>query len=287
MNNFAAFILSNRRPDRIHTLKTLKRAGYSGKVFIVIDNEDPTQSQYKNTHGEMVVTFNRQKWFELTDDGDNFGKDKGVVYARNACWELAKELKVDSFIVLDDDYTNFEYRFRKDGSGCNLSMREGLDSVFQIMVEFLRQTPALSVAMSQGGDFIGGPTPEKRRLTRKCMNTFVCLTDRPFCFYGHINEDVNCYVTEGRRGKLFFTIPSVMVHQHATQTQPGGLTEYYLDVGTYVKSFYSVMYAPSCVTIGLMGDPAGGQTRIHHKINWDNAVPKILSQVHKKCKPNS
>ena len=54
----------------------------------------------------------------------------------------------------------------------------------------------------------------------------------------------------------------------------GGWTEFYLEMGTYVKSFYSVMYNPSCVKVAEMGDK---HKRIHHKVIWNNAVPKIIS----------
>ena len=46
------------------------------------------------------------------------------------------------------------------------------------------------------------------------------------------------------------------------------------------ESFYTVMYAPSCVQVGDMGRM---NKRLHHKINWDNAVPKILSESYRKA----
>ena len=39
-NDFAILILTHGRPDNIKTLSSLKRAGYTGKYYIVIDNED-------------------------------------------------------------------------------------------------------------------------------------------------------------------------------------------------------------------------------------------------------
>ena len=52
------------------------------------------------------------------------------------------------------------------------------------------------------------------------------------------------------------------------------MTDVYLDYGTYVKSFFSVMYNPSSVKISHIGK----HKRIHHQINWNNAVPKIISE---------
>jgi hypothetical protein len=70
--------------------------------------------------------------------------------------------------------------------------------------------------------------------------------------------------------------------QMQTQSNAGGMTEMYLESGTYVKSFYSVMYAPSCVKVGELGDPRSPHYRIHHSINWRVAVPKIMRETVRK-----
>ena len=114
------------------------------------------------------------------------------------------------------------------------------------------------------------------------MNTFVCDVDRPWVMTGRMNEDVNTYVTEGRKGKLFFTVLQAKIVQVTTQSNDGGMTNLYLDSGTYVKTFYTIMYAPSCVKVGVMGDPRGKKYRIHHRINWNNTAPKILREEWKK-----
>ncbi|HDQ7021628.1 TPA: hypothetical protein QBH20_004630, partial [Escherichia coli] len=106
--------------------------------------------------------------------------------------------------------------------------------------------------------------------------------DRPFSFMGRINEDVNTYTNLGRCGELFMTIGAVQLGQKQTQKNSGGMTELYLDSGTYVKSFYSVMYAPSCVKISLMG---ASHKRIHHQVTWNNAAVKILHEKYRKKTP--
>jgi hypothetical protein len=57
------------------------------------------------------------------------------------------------------------------------------------------------------------------------------------------------------------------------------MTELYLNNGTYTKSFFSVICNPSSVKISTMGD---AYRRVHHKVYWDNAVPKIISSIYKK-----
>jgi hypothetical protein len=99
--------------------------------------------------------------------------------------------------------------------------------------------------------------------------------DKPVQFIGRSNEDVNCYITYQHRGAVFLTLYQLSLNQKITQSNAGGMTELYLDQGTYVKSFYSVMYHPSATKISLMGRY---DMRIHHKINWENTAPKIIPQ---------
>jgi hypothetical protein len=111
------------------------------------------------------------------------------------------------------------------------------------------------------------------------MNSFVCSVDKPFKFIGRINEDVNTYVRLGGIGDIFLTIMCLQLDQKDTQSNAGGMTDVYCDSGTYVKSFYSVMINPSCVKVKPMGV---SNKRLHHSINWNNAVPCIISGKYKK-----
>ena len=101
-------------------------------------------------------------------------------------------------------------------------------------------------------------------------------TDRPYYFYGRLNEDATAYVLGNQQGKLIFTLGMCTIQQVRTQANKGGLTEAYLEFGTYLKSFYSVIFCPSAVKIGTLG--LKGSKRIHHSINWDHTAPKILDQ---------
>ena len=114
------------------------------------------------------------------------------------------------------------------------------------------------------------------------MNSFICSNQRPFAFVGRVNEDVNTYTSMSRTGSVFLTVRQVKLDQKQTQSNAGGMTEMYLDSGTYVKSFYSVMYSPSCVKVGVMGDPRSGHVRLHHDIDWTRTAPCILREEHRK-----
>ena len=80
--------------------------------------------------------------------------------------------------------------------------------------------------------------------------------------------------------KLMFTVTDLAITQKQTQTNSGGMSDVYLDSGTYLKSFYTVLFQPSCTTVERMG----GNTyhRIHHRIEWEHCVPKILNERYRK-----
>ena len=279
--DFAVFILSHGRPNNVMTINTLKKANYTGKWYIVVDNEDNTADEYIKNFGDKVLIFDKEKVAKTFDTADTQKDRRTVVYARNVCFELAEQIGVTYFLELDDDYNEFSYRKEIDGMLTQRVNVKQADKMFSLMIDFLEQTNSLTVAFGQGGDFVGGLQSGlyKQGLKRKAMNTFFCSVNKPFKFVGRINEDVNTYLLYGSRGELFFTISDVMINQMTTQENKGGMTDIYIDSGTYLKSFYTVMMCPSCVKISRMGNK---NMRIHHNITWDNAVPKILNEKWKK-----
>lgn len=109
---FVVFILSHGRSDTVITLNALENAGYTGDWFIVIDNEDKTAEAYYERFGaDKVIMFDKLEQSKKFDTADNFSDRRTIVYARNACFEIAKELGYDYFLQLDDDYTAFMYRY--------------------------------------------------------------------------------------------------------------------------------------------------------------------------------
>lgn len=281
LKDFAALILTHGRPDRVFTYDTLRRSGYTGRIVIVVDNEDTAGQQYREKYGDQVVVFNKAKAAKITDPGDNFGGTNGVVFARNASFEIARKLEIKYFIMLDDDYRHFQFRFDHK-LGYRPRVCKQLDRVFAAMLRFYIDSGYTAVSMAQGGDFIGGEACQNAqsiRASRKAMNSFVCSPDRPFKFMGRLNEDVNAYMRPASVGALFLTTNQLSLEQTQTQSNAGGLTEMYLDLGTYVKSFYSVLYHPSSVKVAMLRDRSA---RLHHKVSWKHTTPKIIPESFRK-----
>jgi len=279
-NKFAVFILSHGRAESVYTVKSLRKHGYTGDIILVIDNEDSTADEYRKRFNRVEI-FDKLEISKTFDEADNFKDRRAIVYARNASFEIARKLGYEYFIQMDDDYTGFDYRLYTEESQKPKTVRS-LDKVFKAVLEFYKRTPFVTISMAQGGDFIGGKKNQMARtptIYRKCMNSFLCSLERPFQFVGRINEDVNTYVYKQSLGLLMGTIPMVSLTQKTTQKTKGGMSEIYMDNGTYVKSFYTVIFAPACTWIKPMGDK---HMRLHHAIRWNNAVPKIIAERFKK-----
>jgi hypothetical protein len=283
--DFAVFILTHGRPDNIITLKTLRNLGYTGKIYFIIDNEDKTaEKYYENFGSDNVIMFDKKAMADMVDEGNNFDERRTITHARNACFQIAKDLGIIYFMQLDDDYRMFMFRINHlmQYPSKKYLIRTLLDNAFDLMLNYYKSINAKSIAISQGGDWLGGSdngltTSLGRR--RKCMNSFICSVERPFQFIGAMNEDVNTYTTTGTRGDLFLNIPFFSLDQEQTQSQEGGITDMYLKYGTYCKSFTTVMMSPSSVKVRMM---IANHRRLHHSVKWKNTVPMIIREHNKK-----
>jgi hypothetical protein len=252
--SFAAFILTHGRPHDVITFTTLRASGYTGRIILLVDNEDESAPIYCEKFGvENVIIFDKAVIAQTFDTGDNTSERRASVFARNASLHIAHDLGLDYFVQLDDDYKQFEYRHKNKGVLLTTPV-SSMDAVCDAMLDFLDDTGVLTVAFSQGGDHLGGAsTFDKLKVKRKAMNSFFFKRTNGVQFVGRLNEDVNTYVTHGARGSLFLTLLRLQLVQGKTQDTPGGLSELYRDTGTYLKSFFTVMMAPSCTKIVMMG----------------------------------
>lgn len=270
--NFGIFIYCWGRPDFDNTIKSLRRCGYTGKIYCLLDDLDETRLQYIAKYGEEnCYVFDKKAVAKETDLMNNFNNLASTVLVSNVIFSAAKHFNLDYFAVMCDDYTQFSHKRNKE------RRTRKLNEVFDVFVDFLKNTQKVScIAMAQGGDYA---TADKPLVKRKVMNSFICATNRPFRFCGAMNDDVNMYVSNGIRGKIYLTYNRFMLHQPPTQVVDGGLSEVYKKYNTYVKSFYSVMLWPSGIKVAMMGDK---HPRIHHKIDYNATFPMIIRESFKK-----
>ena len=153
--DFAVFILSHGRADTISTYKALRDGGYTGRTYVVIDNEDDQEELYRQKFGDDIIQFDKRDYLEKTDLGDLDTDRRIGVFARNFIQDEAKRLGYKFHLQLDDDVHGFGYRFVQDGRlrcvKCN-----HLDEVFDGMVQMMKGTPITSLSFGLSSYYLGG-----------------------------------------------------------------------------------------------------------------------------------
>lgn len=276
------FIITYKRPDpkQQKTLKLLESMGYSGRLKLVLSNDDPTVDKYIENYGrDRVYVFDRES--VDCDYFDNEYPYTGCCAVRNAAWDIAADLGWTHFLVLDDDYTALMWNMpllvpKKIWTGPRKWTALGVwEKVNDLMWDALDAIPRLiCVGMAQGGDNQGRGV--KKPCKRKVMQTFYLRTDRRFPFMARLNDDVTGYFNVNLQGR-FFTLQHALtvVMQPQTQSRPGGVTEEYRRLGTYRKSMYTMLRWPGHVRVKYQ--PTLG--RIHHFI-VPFAYPQILESAY-------
>ena len=100
---FACFILTYGRPQNQQTYRSLRKHGYTGPIYLIIDDEDTTGDEYIRRYGKEVIRFCKEDAARVTDRGDNIQKKNTVLFARNMCHKIAEGLGLDFFLELDDE----------------------------------------------------------------------------------------------------------------------------------------------------------------------------------------
>ena len=59
-NNFAVVILTHGRADKVYTFNSLRKQGYTGDIYLVIDNEDKQQEDYKKNFKDKVIILDKK-----------------------------------------------------------------------------------------------------------------------------------------------------------------------------------------------------------------------------------
>ena len=299
-NDFCVLILSHGRPENVVTVNTLTRFGYTGAWFIVLDDLDPTKEEYEKKFGkEKIIVFDKEKVMHdpSTDSMDNFYFHKSIVYARQSCIQIAKDLGYRYFAEYEDDYDSVRWRMNEEIEYSSKMLSDAhntLDRVFDVMLDYLIEAPRItSICMAQSGDYIGGGGSRmiQEQSRRKGMNSWMIDTERPFDFAGTMNDDVVAYTTLSTRGVLFLTTGFIAINQKQTQSNASGNTDMYKKFGTYAKGFYSVISCPSGVKVTplfntsarkAVGPKTNNTFRLHHAVDWKSVAPKILSPSVKK-----
>lgn len=274
----AIFICTHGRPDKQITLKALRDAGYTGKIYLVLDDEDNTRPYYHDNLGmcDDFVFFNKQAIIDCTNTTSYPPNRKTILYAKNACEQFAKRDGVDCFVICDDDIPGFRYRYIEDGSCKSQTITKNMDKVVDSYYEFLKftKTSATSFGMAQfyftGKECFSNEALQKWRIPY----TFVFRNaDFTVDWVSDYGEDITTAIEQSRHGQFQCALPYVQMNLSPMGVGDGGMVELHKD--TFKLAEYGHIWHPDCEQIRYYKNHWMSQ------IQRDFAFPKLISSNRK------
>lgn len=278
MNDFAVFIITHDRAERQSSLDCLLRMGYTGQYWLVVDNEDPSINRYLDLYPNNILVFNKADFMENTDIGSR-RTEACATFARNAVECLALKLGYQFFLVMDDDITDFRFRYDEDDSLKSFKVKTSLDDIFSAYVEFLRTTGVSTVSFGVAKTFIGGVSSlanDKIAGLRECYTMFFRNNRYRVDWVSAVYEDIITSSLSGKKGQVWLQLPFVQLDTVAMVENSGGNTSMYKAFQQFEYPFHSVMYMPGTMSIVYKNNKYLGVISKKHD------VPMIISNIYQK-----
>ena len=276
-NNFAVFIISHERSERVESYNTLIRGGYTGQVYIVIDDEDSQKYDYLNRFGERIVIFNKDDYINC----DRIVQEQtrtSAVYARNAVEHIARKLELNSFAVLDDDIVSLRYRWPQDKVVKSLSVIGGLDDVFRWYTDYMIDTDIATLSFTQVMFYVGGVNNLEQRICdlRETYQIHIRNVSKPVDWSAIINEDIITELRTAKTGYIWWSIPYLVYDAVKMNDKSGGVKELYDEMLANKRAMLAVVSSPDCCKIGY----SHGKIRILQ--DRKSSYPMIISSEYRK-----
>lgn len=265
---FVVFICTHGRPYNQSTLKVLRNCGYTGIVYLVVDDEDNTRYLLEDLFDDntLSLTFSKQHHIESDDCGTDSPVRNTHLYAWNACEKFARDLGFDYAIIADDDLTGFRYRYEDNNHLKSIPITKNIDKLFNYYIEYMDNTNISALSVADARNYIGGKANNGRN-----MNTLVFrkVKDK-IVWKSEMYEEMVTSLLAQQTGKFIFQ-PTFFQYDTKTMAKDvtGGMEKIYNSMGILKRSSYVVMFHPSCVQFDA--------NNTGFKLNKDRAFPKIVS----------
>lgn len=283
-DDFAVFILTHGRPDKQLTFNTLLESGYTGKVYFVVDNQDETIEAYRENYGDMVIMFNKDAEYEETDTYTNQKIMLGVVYARNVCFKLAKEMGLKYFVNCDDDIQKLSYKMPFDKKLITKPVKN-LDRCLEAFIDFMEGSRVECMSLSEDGIYMGGVNKMVEAMRNWSFTHFFLMkADSDLRFRSLWVEDIIFSIEKQRMGKKVLSTTMVsmrMPTREAIRNQKGGMRDAYNQSNEYVVAYMPIVTSPDCSKVHMKDG------HIKHTKKNDAFMVKILSDRWKKVRESA
>lgn len=281
--NTAVFICTHGRPDTQHTLKTLRDSGYTGKIYLVLDDEDETYPYYHHNLGycDDIWEFNKQFYIDKSDTGTNENQRKCILYAKNCCEDLAQNMKLDAFVIADDDILNFRFRYAEDGHLKSQKVLSTMDDIMDAYYKAMLDCNMVATGFGftqfyfSGSDSFSSDNIQKYRVP---YNFVFRNANYKVDWMSWFGEDIITAVYYGRIGQLWTALPYVQQEIVSLASADGGMKDTYDSNSSVRLAMQNVMYLPA----ELKAYQYKGKYMA--SIKRENAFPKLISSSFKKNK---
>ena len=143
------WVLTNEKPkDRIGKIQLIdatskfkkmrKSLGHKRHYLDKEDIKEVIEYYEKYSTSKNVKIFDKKYYADRVDEGNNFDERRTITHARNACFDIAKQIGVTYFIQLDDDYKQFKFRF-ENKLGYEAVIKN-IDKTFDSFLNFYKNT---------------------------------------------------------------------------------------------------------------------------------------------------
>jgi len=281
MSKFAIFILTHGRPDSQLTLNLLERVGYSGDIYLVLDDQDKTIQKYIDNYGpEKIVVFDKNEFVVRTDTGNSNPVFGCGVYARNAIEHIAKELGYKVFAQADDDILNFRIRYPRDNKIRSHCIDNVFNDIINEYIEFIQNEHIAYVGFGNAPTYMGGI--ESFNLNNQNFPYAFMIRNGNIDVDWKMNfsDDYATPISLNTVGNLCIQVPFVQIDESpvakVTDKNSGGMVDSYRNQTDVSLAFYMKMLNPNSVSITLT-DVGVKLARHGRKLR-----PKIISGRYKK-----
>lgn len=277
-NDFAVFICTHGRPNAQHTYNTLRKCGYTGRIYLVLDNTDNSIQEYANNFdAEEILIFDKNYYInsDRFDNGDNKLHAKCILYAKRAVEDIARLMNFRFFAIADDDIVNFVIRYPQGNKLATYEIQD-FDTVLDNYISLLTDCTAavgFGIALSY---FKGIKTFEYQNLCKRILpyqfvirNSSVAVNWQSWMCEDDITELQSSAV-----GNIWLSVPYVaqQIKPIGSSNNAGGMVEQYRDFDTYTLKFNIIKYCPRKTYISYDG------SKYVLRKQTNNCFPKIISE---------
>ena len=285
--DFAIFICTHGRPDRQLTLNALLNCGYTGKVYLVLDDTDITIQQYIDNFGsDMLLIFNKNHYINTVNTSMSHPYYKCILYAKCAVEDIAKNMELSAFVIADDDLTGFSLRYPIGTSLKRFKIRS-IDEILTLYIDYLLTTNTSILGIGHGGTYFGGVSVFDDSTMSKLINLGVPYNfifrnvSIPISWTSAFGEDDVTNNANSIIGNVVSVLPFMQLSIVPSGSKSeGGMQEVYVTENRFKLMFYIFLHNPTSVKLVIK--------RQFGVVQWDilrnrnNVCPKIMSESYRK-----